>query len=448
MKQPKITALAIVIAALMLLSIATVQAKENWNTVNQYIDGEPIGAEEKELLHSALVEEEDQAGPQIAPDRQRSNAVPAQYLDGITKTTIKMQVGPGPYDNITVVLYQARGNQGTKGTEKAKIVAFSPGRSLTDKFYIDEVSIEEWKPYLKDGYVLAVFNRREANIPATETNLSFMKDWTVDSYMRDTYLSLAITKLYVGYTCRVNPLTIDTTMIGHSQWSAFVEKYKNSNYNNFPLGKTDRSIGIDMAVEFDPDETQMRETQSRKYNAILSEMNNGKYHDNSTLSLIGIAKMALANADGPSKYPGLTNIQFARMFITKSYLFDPFPYSSEFYYLRGDVNGLATADEQRFLRRVCDGAVPNAPSSLNLEAASLLSGKSGIEPVDSPTLAIGIPGGFGKEVAYFYTEKVGKIYPENVETQILHREGHLGYFFNKAQNRDLLKRIFGWIKEN
>ena len=80
----------------------------------------------------------------------------------IAKYQIKVKVGPGKYDSIKLTNYVRE--KSPWQTDAKENLVILPGQGLTEKFYSDMAVY-----YAQQGYCVYILDRRETNIPSSET---------------------------------------------------------------------------------------------------------------------------------------------------------------------------------------------------------------------------------------------------------------------------------------
>ena len=96
------------------------------------------------------------------------------------------------------------------------------------------------------------------------------------------------------------------------------------------------------------------------------------------------------------------------------HVFNAYPYTPNYHYWSGDLDGLYYVDENRLLNlTLTGGAVPYAPKHLDLYMAGLMGNVEGYKidfsRISSPVLYIGLGGGFSDYGSWWYKNEVGKI---------------------------------------
>lgn len=79
--------------------------------------------------------------------------------------------------------------------------------------------------------------------------------------------------------------------------------------------------------------------------------------------MMQVANLALTDPEGNSSfYNGLTNRQFFRLMASQSYTLNAHPYTPNYHYWSGDLNGLYYIDENRLLNLILAwGCSPSYP---------------------------------------------------------------------------------------
>src|SRR5262249_32274851 len=148
---------------------------------------------------------------------------------------------------------------------------------------------------------------RWAQVPGNTTNFSFMRDWGIDTHIRDLSVGLGVTRLLRGFSG-----------LGFSQ--LLLLGWSNGGILSYALANEEtRSpermrhlrgmIPVDIAFKFSPTDEPQRLAACKRYASFKSEFDSGiSYTDNRSLHTIG--QLAVTSPDAPSQFSfarGLTN---------------------------------------------------------------------------------------------------------------------------------------------
>ena len=363
----------------------------------------------------------------------------------VAEYKLKVSVGPGEYDYIILTNYVKE--KSAWNTEGNKNLIILPGQALTGSFYSDMAIY-----YAQQGYSTYILDRRETNIPANETDFSYMENWTIDKYLSDTYDGIAVSRIHTALLSSKPVDNIEVTAIGHSHGALILTAYEASEYDDLSLGTVDRIVSIDIIVKYDPKYSELIQAQAQEFNIISKCMENRTYNGSNMAVMMQIANLALTDPEGESSFqPGLTNRQFFRLMATQTHTFNAYPYTPNYHYWSGDLGGLYYVDEDRLLNlTLTGGAVPYAPKHLDLYMAGLMGNVDGYEidysRIDSPVLYIGLGGGFSDYGSWWYKNGVGKL-NDRVTSINWNNQGH-GSIALDYNSPDLWALINNWIKNN
>ncbi|WP_440954492.1 hypothetical protein ACSAZK_12795 [Methanosarcina sp. Mfa9] len=381
--------------------------------------------------------------------------------DDVAKYRVKINVGPGEYDRIILTNYvretgpwQSRANQN---------LIILPGQSLTESFY-SEMAIY----YAREGYCVYVLDRRETNVPVTETDFSCMANWTVDEYLNDTYYGVAVSRIHTALLNNnfnnnfdnnknhfsYNKLAekVEVAAIGHSHGALILTAYEASEYDDLFLGGVDKVVPVEIIIKYDPAFPELIQTQALQFEDISEKMENGTYNADNMGRMMQLASLASSDPEAESPVqPGLTNRQVFRLMASQTYMFSAYPYTPDYHYWSGDLGGLYYVDENRVLSAaLAGGAVPYAPINLDLYMAGLMGNVDGYEidssGVDSPLLYVGLGGGFGNYGSWWYENEVGKT-NKKVSSIIWNDQGH-GSIALDYNSPELWSEINCWLESN
>jgi hypothetical protein len=361
--------------------------------------------------------------------------------DSVAEYKIKVNVGSGKYDYITLTNYVQE--KSPWHTNKKKNLIILPGQALTEKFYSDMAIY-----YAQQGYSTYVLERRETNIPPTEADFSFMKNWTVDEYLNDTYKGIAASRNHTSFLSGKPAKNIKVTAIGHSHGALLLTAYEASKYDDMPLGSVERIVPVDVIIKYNPKYSELIRAQAQEFNIISKSIESGTYSDSDMAVMMQIASLVSTYPEGSSFVPGLTNIQLFRLIASQTYKFSRYPYTPDYHYWSGDLSGLHYVNESRLLGITLDGgAVPHAPMYMDKYMAGLMGNVEGyeIDPsrVDSPVLYVGLGGGFGDYGSWWYKNGVGKT-NDDVTSMNWNSQGHASILIDN-NSAELWSEINDWL---
>ena len=268
--------------------------------------------------------------------------------------------------------------------------------------------------YAQQGYSAYILDRRETNVPSTETDFSFMEDWTVDKYLKDTYEGIVASRVHTAFLVGEQPAkAINLTAIGHSHGALLLTAYEASKYDDLDRGSVDKVVPVDIIIKYNPEKLDFIQWQAQEFDVISKSINNGTYNDSSMGNMMGIASLAYTYPDNKSPFQsGLTNMQLFRLMASQTYRFSGHPYTPDYHYWSGapDLSDLYYVDENKLLSvTLTGGAVPNTPKYMDQYMAGLMGNVEGYEidssKIDSPLLYIGFGGGFGDYGSWWYVNK-------------------------------------------
>ena len=386
--------------------------------------------------------------------------------DDVAKYRVKINVGPGEYDSIILTNFvretgpwQSRANQN---------LIILPGQSLTESFYSDMAIY-----YAREGYSVYVLDRRETNVPVTETDFSYMANWTIEEYLKDTYYGVAVSRIHTTllnnnynnnkhnninngnnnhFNCKAPAKKVEVTAIGHSHGALILTAYEASEYDDLFLGGVDKVVPVEIIIKYDPACPELIQAQALQFEDISEKMENGTYNSDNMGGMMQLAYLASSYPEAESPVqPGLTNRQVFRLMASQTYVFSTYPYTPDYHYWSGNLTGLYYVDENRVLSvALTGGAVPYAPQNLDLYMAGLMGNVDGYEidssGVDSPLLYVGLGGGFGNYGSWWYENEVGKT-NQNVSSIIWNDQGH-GSIALDYNSPDLWSEINCWLEKN
>lgn len=367
------------------------------------------------------------------------------FRGDVAEYKLKINVGPGKYDYIILTNYVKETSAWS--TDQSKNLIILPGQALTESFYSDMAIY-----YAQQGYSTYILDRRETNVPAHETDFSYMENWTIDSYLSDTYDGIAISRIHTALLSDESVEDIEVTAIGHSHGALILTAYEASEYQDLALGSVDRMVPVDIIIKYDPKYSELIQSQAQEFDTISRCIENRTYNGSSMAAMMQIASLALTDPDRESLFqPDLTNRQFFRLMATRTHSFNAYPYTPNYHYWSGDLGGLYYVDENRLLNlTLTGGAVPYVSKYLDLYMAGLMGNVDGYEidfsRISSPVLYIGLGGGFSDYGSWWYKNEVGKV-NDKVTSIRWNNQGH-GSIALDYNSRELWALIHNWISDN
>ncbi|HWR25057.1 MAG TPA: hypothetical protein VN278_02375 [Methanosarcina sp.] len=386
--------------------------------------------------------------PSFTPTKKYSPSIESSRIGpvsgGVAEYRIRIKVGSGKYDNIILTNYVNETSPWNASTTKNLVIL--PGQALTEKFYSDMAIY-----YAQQGYSAYILDRRETNIPSTESDFSFMKDWTVDQHLKDTYLGITASRIHTALLSGTPAKKIGVTAIGHSHGALLLTAYEASNYDDLASGSVEKLVPVDIIIKYNPEEPDFIQLQAEEYSDISKDIQNGTYYNTNMAILMQIASLAFADPQGISPIQiQLTNMQFFRLLASQTYALSEHPYTTDYCYWAGNLDGLQYVDEDRLLDvTLTGGAVPYSPKYMDQYMAGLMGNIDGYKidssKVDSPLLYVGLGGGFGDHGAWWYRNEVGKT-NNNVSTMNWNSQGHASVLLDR-NSPELWKLIDDWMKK-
>lgn len=370
-------------------------------------------------------------------------------LKDVAEYRIKVNVGPGEYDYITLTNYVEE--ESPWHTDKDENLVILPGQGLTEMFYSDMAIY-----YAQRGYSVYILDRRETNIQPVgqpdEDDFSFMKDWDDDMHLSDTCEGITASRNHTSFLNGKPEENIKVTAIGHSHGALILTAYEASEYDDLPPGSVDRIVPVDIIIKYDPEHSELIKGQEQDFTSISNEIENGKYESTGMATMIEVARLADSFPNDTSPIlSGFTNIQLFRLFASQTYSLSSYhPYTPDYHYWTGDFNGLYYVDENRLLSLTLNGgAVPFTPKYMDQYMAGLMGNVKGYEidssKIDSPVLYVGLGGGFGDYGSWWYEYEVGKT-NRKVTCMNWSDQGHASLLIDR-NSPELWALIYKWMKD-
>jgi uncharacterized protein with FMN-binding domain len=366
----------------------------------------------------------------------------------VAEYVIKVNVGPGEYDNITLTNYVEEKSPWHTKTDRNLVIL--PGQGLTAKFYTDMAIY-----YAQRGYSVYILDRRETNIPADEDDFSFMEDWTVEEHLNDTYKGINASRSHTALLSGKSAESIKVTAIGHSHGALLLTAYEASKYDDLPLGSVSKIVPVDIVIKYDPEYSELIYNQTQEFTDVSSDIGDGIFYGTGMAKMMYVAGLASVYPDEvspiqPEPTSKLTNIQLFRLMASQTYNLSLYPYTPDYHYWSGDLNGLYYVNESQLLSiTLTGGAVPFTPKYMDQYMAGLMGNVDGYEidssKIDSPVLYVGLGGGFGYYGSWWYENEVGKT-NSRVTSMNWNNQGHASLLIDH-NSPELWALIYNWMKD-
>lgn len=180
--------------------------------------------------------------PDLYPSLAKSNRI-GLFRGDVAEYKLKIKVGSGEYDYIVLTNYVKE--KSPWSTAQSKNLIILPGQALTENFYSDMAIY-----YAQQGYSTYILDRRETNVPVNETDFSYMQNWTIDSYLSDTYNGIAVSRIHTAFLSDKAIEDIEVTAIGHSHGALILTAYGASKYHDLALGSVNRIVPVDIIIKY------------------------------------------------------------------------------------------------------------------------------------------------------------------------------------------------------
>lgn len=367
----------------------------------------------------------------------------------VAEYRIKVNVGPGEYDNIILTNYVQE--KSPWHTDRDENLIIFPGQGLTEEFYSDMAIY-----YAQRGYSVYILDRRETNIQLDDQpdkeDFNFMNNWNIDEYLKDTYEGISASRSHTSLLSEKPAENIKVTAIGHSHGALILTAYEASEYDDLPLGSVARIVPVDIIIKYNPEYSDLIQNQKQEFNAISDLIEDEEvYYSNGMEVMMKIAFLASEYPDKVSPIDStFTNIQLFRLMASQTHSFSKYPYTPDYHYWTGDLNSLYYVKESRLLYLTLNGgAVPFTPKFMDQYMAGLMGNVEGYDidssKIDSPVLYVGLGGGFGEYGSWWYENEVGKT-NRNVTCMNWNDQGHASLLIDRNSPK-LWALIYEWIKD-
>jgi len=191
----------------------------------------------------------------------------------ISKYLMKIRVNDGEYGirSITFIMKDNLEAKDFKG-----LTSIFAGQQLSGKggYYSADYSDIEGA---KRGFVLAAADRGEVEIPTDADANAVLKDQGVVLTTADYFVEIAASHLVISDLLGIPVDKIDTSVIGHSLGGFFLALYGSSDYQDIPIGHINHAIFVDVIINYDSENENLRLDQVENYNNLVAKFNSGQY---------------------------------------------------------------------------------------------------------------------------------------------------------------------------
>jgi len=411
------------------------------------------------------------AGP--VPAGPPSVTTPASIVSAIQRRTLTadvaeyfftVRVGPGPYDQIGV-------HRVVK--EIAPYVPVHAGRAVLlahgDIWKFDAAFLTGARPVpvflAENGVDVWGIDYRWTFVPASVTDLSFMKDWGLDQDARDLGVAIGVARLARALTGSGSGKLF---LLGWSRGGDIAYAYLNDETRLPPALRQVRGF-VPVDIYLKTDVPQLQAFACQRLHNTEAAIAAGAYANPSGELIAGLGALAVADPNGssilngpPFNLPGFTNRQAALLVGEETFFFLSGLEPTPFYHFTGGTfdsqgkpSGLLYSHEAD-LYTFEQGSAPFQPNRELADSDAATCGQSAV-PFDDrlgkitvPVLYVGAGGGFG-DYGVFTTTLLGST---DVTIHIVHKVpadqrlfdyGHADLFLATDAQTLVWQPILDWI---
>lgn len=361
----------------------------------------------------------------------------------ITEFLIKVRVGTGQFDVLQITNFVKEEKPYLSSSSKKAFIMLL-GQGLTQVLYREQAI-----NLTKDcSCAVFLFDRRENNIPASENEAginSIMQKWNGEKYLYDIYTQILVTKLQTSLLNGEKPETIEVIAWGHSLGAKNLDDYDKMDFDKKPFGNIEKSIQVEMIINYDPIYKNLIANQKKSYNETNQTINEGKLFSDAGAKVIFITAMAAdpKTANQKSALPGLadyTNLQVFRLINIYTWQFGN-AYTPNFHNLDGNLDQLFDVNEQKMMKKILAGGIaPYTPLFEDLSIAGQLGRipqfQTNSSKVDIDITNINFKGGMDHYGEYSARRTAGKKPGLNIKIFWENIIGHAGIISQENQKVD------------
>lgn len=342
-----------------------------------------------------------------------------QLTGNISKYSYVLRVGSGEYDKIGVYRVVKTNLNGTPIPASRSVMMVHGASSNFDNSFLTGTVSDKIPEDQSIGFYMAQNNIdvwgidfRWTLIPATETDLSFMRDWDTSMKLDDLEIAIKLARIIRSLTGSGSGKIF---LLGHSMGALLTYAYANAE-TQLPETLTDIKgiIPMDIVFKTSPEDPDLKQASYDRYQALKALYDSGTSYSDKGKNLSIIAGLAATAPDDPSPImPGLTNKQASIFILSSTYAtYAPLQPDTPFYhYLAGsfDEYGIPTGYQYANFDLTLDiGLATPAYQSLAeiIDNEALTSDAvdlpydDHLADIEIPIFYVGAAGGFGEYGAY------------------------------------------------
>lgn len=342
-----------------------------------------------------------------------------QLTGNIYKYSYILRVGPGKYDKIGVYRVVKANVNGTPIPSSRSVMMVHGASSNFDSSFLTGTVSDNIPEDQSIGFYMAQNNIdvwgidfRWTLIPATETDLSFMRDWDTSMKLDDLQIAIKLARIIRSLTGSGFGRIF---LLGHSMGALLTYAYANAE-TQLPEPSRDIKgiIPMDIVFKTPPENPDLKQASYGRYQALKALYDSGTYYNDKGKNLNIIAGLSATAPDDPSPImPGLTNKQAGIFILSSTYAtYAPLqPDTPYYHYLAGsfDEYGIPTGFQYANLGLTLDIglAAPAYQSLAEIIDNEALTSDAVDLPYDDhlvdieiPVFYVGAAGGYGEYGAY------------------------------------------------
>ncbi len=258
--------------------------------------------------------------PEIS-DNSGSRKIKRRYLMNMTREEIgggiahykfDVRMGEGEFDIATLHrVVKERNPYHPVKTSGDIFMVHGASQDFEDIFYVagtEVINAETSAPFYLASQNIDVWGIDLAwtNVPIETTDFGFMEGWGVEKDIDHTLMGINIARIVRGITGQSFK---KMNLLGFSYGVAVAYGAAGRETQKFHICRNVKGI-IPVDSQLKVEDLELQDIRCFQAGDILSTINTGNYCFPQGAGFIGVGQMVMADPNGPSPAPGLTNIQF------------------------------------------------------------------------------------------------------------------------------------------
>lgn len=436
------------------------------------IGGQAQPASESDL-HAAVSEACTIAArlPGLSPAKCNLSSIERRHvIDDIYEYSFLLKVGDGEHDQIGIHRVVKETEQGMPIRARESIFMVHGDLWGFDQAFMSSTLSSRVPRQQSIGIFLAAkgvdvwgVDLRWVQVPANTTDVTFMKDWNIQTHVRDIAAAIGVARTVRRTT---GSGFGKTTLMGWSRGAILAYAYANEEAR-MPAGlrQVKALVPVDIAFKLNPEHEEQRAGACTRYRANKQLLDAGQYASALGTGVRTFGLLAAMSPSSQSPVPGFTNFTNAQVALlvgsATHMLFAPNPPVPSYHLNAGTFNeyGIPVGlqfTEPEYLYDYFQTAAPFQSSTEIAESEAIICNEVDIPYDDNlaeitiPVLYVGAKGGFGE----FGTDTLSRLGSTDATAHVVQLHGpearavdfgHADLFLSPAAKELVWNPIYNWL---